>query len=623
MKKILSLAMILSLIIAFATVTLAIDTDYIVKGKITTENAGIPTTITLAKDGETVYTYTIPAENTDVAVTQSFEISGVANGTYDLTVKKDGHLSYTLEDVLVKDGNVDLTVNADLLISDMQLCAGDVNNDGCIDIKDVALLTSDNTYNLSYDQAETKTADVNGDRLFDIKDLVIITSDYNYNKAPVNIVYTPHSCRNVCNVCSLCTSADCIDVACKNKCSGHNEDIYEFENDDYITTESVDIECGKIEYNIEPNIYVRGDLDKLTEVYVPIIEEVSGLSFDYHGHAMHYSGDEKTHVTVTREGMYADYDWYMGLPTNEYGSAYAGSFSHATLTPGYFMFTSSAIIHELSHTIMWRQSYWSYSQLLNEGISTYTTYKAALELEKNHPDVILAYERISQHFTDYEIYDYSKLYEYPIEYWFDNTFEYSGNVNYSIGFRFMWYLDEVYGNYTDWIKVFESTYPFNVINPMSDMAETSVQIEILKKTYGDDVLDNFYPWLKANEDVFVPHYDQNRIDLSDVDSLDLYAEFNAVVAEAKLVNFEYEDLYINLEMLKKQVGEYKELDTSDLTLELSNSATVKLYKADHSSVEMTGTSFDLDEISYIKLVGNGTLDWLEVKGFYDMPTDEQ
>ncbi|MBR5261515.1 MAG: alkaline phosphatase family protein, partial [Oscillospiraceae bacterium] len=68
---------------------------------------------------------------------------------------------------------------------------GDINGDGCIDIKDVTLLTSENTYNLSYDLASTKSADVNGDGLFDIKDLMIITSDDNYNKAADTVEYVP------------------------------------------------------------------------------------------------------------------------------------------------------------------------------------------------------------------------------------------------------------------------------------------------------------------------------------------------------------------------------------------------------------------------------------------------
>lgn len=189
MKKILSLVLVVSLLLAFTTILLATDKSYTVSGKITTENPGVGATVSLLEGGETKYSVTLDAADGTGTVTQTFALTGVAAGTYDLVVTKASHLSYTVTGVIVENADVDLTASEEPLIAEMKLHAGDINGDTCIDIKDMALLTSDNTYNLSFDQAETKAADVNGDSVFDVKDLMIVTSDYNYSKAPVEVVY--------------------------------------------------------------------------------------------------------------------------------------------------------------------------------------------------------------------------------------------------------------------------------------------------------------------------------------------------------------------------------------------------------------------------------------------------
>lgn len=191
MKKVFSLVLVIAMVFSLATAMLASGQTYAVSGKITTNNPSVSATVSLEQDGATKYTCTVAAQESTGEITQSFKITGVAAGTYDLVVTKAGHLSYTVKNVVVDKRDVDLTTNEDPLISEMKLPAGDVNGDGCVDLKDMGLLTSDNTYNLSDDEAVTKSADVNGDGLYDIKDLMIITSDNNYNKAPVVATYVP------------------------------------------------------------------------------------------------------------------------------------------------------------------------------------------------------------------------------------------------------------------------------------------------------------------------------------------------------------------------------------------------------------------------------------------------
>ena len=160
----------------------------ILLGEVTSYNPGNETKVSLSIDGEDVYTVYIPATTGSGTATAVFSFEDVAPGVYDLVITKSGHLSYTVRDVSV-DEDVDLRGHENPLVSNITLTAGDVNGDGCVDLKDVTLLTSSNTYGKTFSDAETKSADINGDRCFDLKDLTIITSDKNYGKAPALVEY--------------------------------------------------------------------------------------------------------------------------------------------------------------------------------------------------------------------------------------------------------------------------------------------------------------------------------------------------------------------------------------------------------------------------------------------------
>lgn len=153
-----------------------------ISGFVKTYNPSVSTDIALVRDGEIIYSYTIVSTDGMGQITQEFILSDVERGYYDLVVTKVGHLSYTVEGIEIDGEDVAL----DFVLA---LITGDVNGDGRVDLKDITALTSTNTYGLSYDMAETKTADVNGDRCFDLKDLSIITSETNYGKAPVVVEY--------------------------------------------------------------------------------------------------------------------------------------------------------------------------------------------------------------------------------------------------------------------------------------------------------------------------------------------------------------------------------------------------------------------------------------------------
>ncbi len=113
-----------------------------------------------------------------------FEFKNLSDGTYDIVFTKDSHLKYTLKNIVIKGDDIDLTTCYHVV-----MIGGDINFDGCVDLKDVIALTSSDTYGKSYEEAVTKTADINGDRRFDLKDLIIITSESNYGKSEVIVEF--------------------------------------------------------------------------------------------------------------------------------------------------------------------------------------------------------------------------------------------------------------------------------------------------------------------------------------------------------------------------------------------------------------------------------------------------
>ena len=73
---------------------------------------------------------------------------------------------------------------------------------------------------------------------------------------------------------------------------------------------------------------------------------------------------------------------------------------------------------------------------------------------------------------------------------------------------------------------------------------------------------------------------------------------------------------VNLETAKLYLGEYKGMDISGVYLENPGGCTVVCYRADGSyEVPTNETRISLEGISYIKLVGEGKLTQLRIKGF--------
>lgn len=422
-----------------------------------------------------------------------------------------------------------------------------------------------------------------------------------------------HRCESVCLECGKCYDATCAEEVCAEKCAGHRDDAVVFPSGDYITQEDIEIELDSMVFKIGKGIYVRGDFEKMAKNIIATIEKTAGYSF---GNKTH--NENKDIVDVSRDHLYADLDWYTGSKISEVGKAFA-TFGEAQLSPGDLFTTSGyAFIHELGHVLMFREEYYANSQLLDEGFAEYTTYLVVKELQKNYPEYMMHIIFPGEILSNMRIDNYDELYKYPIEHWFENEYEngfkYSGNGNYSIGFRFMAYLDAVYGSYSKWVSVADDMYPTDQVDLMTLPCEK--QYAILKAAYGENVLEGFYPWLKENQAQFETE-EIYEGDLTDAKQVNWYPTFDAVSSNVLLMHLKYNDLYLNIETVRKYLSEYKGADISDLKLESFGDCPVRLYKADGSYYLANARSpLSLEGISYIKLVGDGSFEGMEKPDFF-------
>ena len=118
----------------------------------------------------------------------SFAVSDVLAGEYDLRIVKECGLEFFIYGILV-DEDIDLTAHTNETIANITPVTGDIDGDGYVDLKDVTLLTSSNTYSLPYDEVVNKSADLNGDGFFDLADLIILTSAENYGQTKTEVNY--------------------------------------------------------------------------------------------------------------------------------------------------------------------------------------------------------------------------------------------------------------------------------------------------------------------------------------------------------------------------------------------------------------------------------------------------
>lgn len=383
-----------------------------------------------------------------------------------------------------------------------------------------------------------------------------------------------------------------------------------------ITTEPTAIKTKHLELKIDAGVYVPYDLVEVLDVVTDAMEAVSVMKFEgnseYHQKFGIWSRETISEL-LTVEVKKSDTD-------SEYNGAYADA-STAVISSG-DLIKLSALIHECSHTLQLRQSKWYYCTWAMEAISNYTTYKTQLYIIENYPDLAEYVDSPVQTIRDMYIDDYSKIYEHSMEYWVDNTFEYAGNGNYTIGFRLAWFLDETYGDYTKWIFALEESYPFTKNATDTDQLPKEKILEAFYLAYGESVFDDFYAWLKSNEERTNNEY--FTVDLRKADKIAIYPKvyWSGTEYTPSLIKFYgehgilYRDLYIGLEPGNHYLTEYKGRVCEKLTLSVNDGVTVMLFDENGEYMRTaSGDSIDITGVSVIKLVGEGKLTKFEITGY--------
>ena len=162
-----------------------------VRGAVKSYSPNNPVTVRLIEQGhhEVAYETTIDPTTGSGQKEQSFSFDAVAAGTYDLVVTKPGHLTYTVKNVVVGDGPLDLTTMTGKAYSTITLIPGDLNNDGSVNTQDYQILTSPSNYGKSASLAAVKVADINGDGSINTQDYQILTSPSHYGKSNDILTY--------------------------------------------------------------------------------------------------------------------------------------------------------------------------------------------------------------------------------------------------------------------------------------------------------------------------------------------------------------------------------------------------------------------------------------------------
>ena len=403
-----------------------------------------------------------------------------------------------------------------------------------------------------------------------------------------------HHCSNPCSLCGMCMNLDCTHEICAEKCNAVLAEAPDFGKPGFITTEETVIESDTLVFHIAPNVYVPGKVEVLSTHLVPAIEKVSDLSF----------GEDKVKFIILKNNS----EEYI-YPTVD-PSANSVSASSSIYLVGHH--TDNNSIGSLSKLLRYDQTNHESTNTLQYGFEYYTTYRAVQELMNTHPEYV--WDAVLVHSAT--LSSYEALYAQPIEYWLENQFAPGEHGEYDIvGFQFMAYLDAVYGNYTKWLTALEEQYPSKITNYVAP-AEI---FEVIKASYDEDVFNNFYPWLKENEQTFAEleaTSDKIGTDLRSKSAIIPYLTpaFDYGFAVSTIPNnIQYSNLYLNIDEAKQHLIHSENFDITKVVLELSDPVTVNLYGADGTCTTVTDkTKIDLKDISYIQLVGEGELNYLSV-----------
>lgn len=395
-----------------------------------------------------------------------------------------------------------------------------------------------------------------------------------------------------------------LDCGCANSYKGKDIDIANISDrflKGNITSNYTTLETEHFIINIDKNVYVPGYLLQYIEILYKTMEEISGLNF----YNIHYN--KQKIVIVVEKNLSSE---------SEFNPAYAGSKNAVIhISSGDLLLGNSyTLAHELSHVLQYSNSSWDYSEVYTEGFAEYNSYKTIKHLEETNMMVAKANESSLSQIANMKID--GDIYSNTLKYWIENpinAYDIAINGAYAIGMRFMNYLDDVYGDYTSWINYYEEKDPYYDNPFITQKVPMNEQFMAMVETYGEEVFDGFYDWLKKNEKLLYanPFNGETSYDLTNIDYTYIYPKFNdsgSKTVITRFYKFDYDNLYIIIDETRFYLEKYKEVDVSNLKLKLSNAVTIKLYDVNNNLIKIKkDNEFSLKDVSYIKLVGKGTL----------------
>ena len=164
-------------------------TGYSLTGSVRTYNPGNPTTIRLMLGETVVKEKVIEGIPGSGRIDQLFKFTGVTPGTYTLIIEKAAHTSFTVQELTVSDGDVDLRQDSRPEARLMTLPCGDINGDKMINDDDLTVLWMLSNYNRKTSVAANPLCDLNGDGMINDLDLTVLWMASNYNKE--NVIISP------------------------------------------------------------------------------------------------------------------------------------------------------------------------------------------------------------------------------------------------------------------------------------------------------------------------------------------------------------------------------------------------------------------------------------------------
>jgi len=380
----------------------------------------------------------------------------------------------------------------------------------------------------------------------------------------------------------------------------------------YITTEYTEIETEHFICKLDAHTYVIADLEYYLETLYDALQIASGLNFNT---------DELVKIIIEVKTKEPNENGY----ASETHGAYAYFDRIGISTGDLFISGGYTIAHELSHVLQYRNSGWYFSKTLQEGFAEYNTYKTVKYLEENHPEIAYHLKGAEWTITNMRISDegYEYLYSKPLSYWYKNGFPsiYAGNVDYTVGFRLMRYLELVYGDFSLWITKYQEKNPYD--HNESNILDISEVLKVLPDAYGEDVETNFYSWLKENRSFFDISISSIITDRTKLEYTNIYPSYWYNLDKSVFNGFKYKDISLNIAEFCRYITEYKDDELQNFRLECTTlePVTIKFYDFDGNlisvqSSESNNNTYSLDGVGYIKFVGEGTITEFNILGFW-------